>query len=149
MTKPLHVLLDTDVYSALHINPDRARKRGMPVDQWMTALSGLGVVLSFQSRAEVLAGMAMARWGERRVAEARERLDSFPTIGIDYEVIESYASLSAACRRDGHALHDKAHTADRWIAACAIAKRLPLLSGDGIYRGAQGLDLLDVPAEMA
>jgi len=40
------------------------------------------------------------------------------------------------------ALHAKIHTADRWVAACAVAKGLPLLSGDGIYQGAPGVSLL-------
>jgi predicted nucleic acid-binding protein len=52
------------------------------------------------------------------------------------------ATLTAACRRAGHALHDKVHTADRWVAAAAIAKRFPLLSGDAIYAAAPGLTLL-------
>lgn len=42
----------------------------------------------------------------------------------------------------GHALHAKDHTGDRWIAATAIRWGLPLLSGDGIYRRAPGLNLL-------
>ena len=60
----------------------------------------------------------------------------------DREVIDSYAELSSLCRRVGHPLHDKVHTADRWVAASAVAKGLPLLGGDGIYRGAPGLSLL-------
>ncbi|MEK8069657.1 PIN domain-containing protein [Rhodococcoides navarretei] len=56
--------------------------------------------------------------------------------------MDAYASLTAACRRVGHALHDKIHTGDRWIAACAISKEVPLLSLDGIYAGAPDLALL-------
>jgi len=32
---------------------------------------------------------------------------------------------------------------DAWVAATAIAYDLPLLAGDGIFRGAPGLRLLD------
>ncbi|MBP8882495.1 MAG: hypothetical protein KBG77_15485 [Dermatophilaceae bacterium] len=34
---------------------------------------------------------------------------------------------------------------DRWIAACAIAKAIPLLSGDRIFKGAPSLSLLALP----
>lgn len=34
------------------------------------------------------------------------------------------------------------HAADRWVAASAMAKGATLLAGDGIYRGAPGLNLL-------
>jgi hypothetical protein len=40
-------------------------------------------------------------------------------------------------------LHAKEHTGDRWIAATAIRWEIPLLAGDGIYRHAPGLRLLD------
>lgn len=66
-------------------------------------------------------------------------LDRTPTIYPDSDVVEAYAGLVAACQRIGHALHDKSHTGDRWIAACAIAKRLDLVSGDSIYDGAPEL----------
>jgi predicted nucleic acid-binding protein len=66
-------------------------------------------------------------------------LNRTPTIHSDDEVADAYAALTAACRTIGHALHDKIHTGDRWIAACAIAKQLDLLAGDQIYRGAPNL----------
>lgn len=82
------------------------------------------------------------RWGERRTTQLRAILDRTPTISIDSDVIEAYAALVAQCRSAGHALHDKRHSADRWVAACAIAKGVELLAGDGIYAGAPGLSLL-------
>jgi len=48
-----------------------------------------------------------------------------------------------SCRRAGHGLQNPAHAADRWVAACAVAKELPLFGRDGIYRDAPGLRLLD------
>lgn len=58
-------------------------------------------------------------------------------------MIDAYAALFAECRRLGHALNGKAHIGDRWIAACAIAKCLPLLAGYGIYLSAPNLDLVN------
>lgn len=51
--------------------------------------------------------------------------------------MEAFAKLTAECKRMGHALHDKVHTGDRWIAACAIAKDIELLAGDGIFQNAR------------
>lgn len=135
-------LVDTDVYSALFVSASGARKRGLQVDGWRSNLAGHRIVISFQTRAEILVGARLARWGERRVAALLEELNSTPTIGLDEIVLESYVSLTTECRGSGHALHAKHHTGDRWIASCAIAKSVPLLSGDGIYQGAPGLALL-------
>ena len=139
---PTNVVLDTDVYSALYTDPERAERRGLPVSTWLEVLAGERVLISFQTRAEVLAGLRAGNWGDGRRQTALAKLDAVPTIPADREVIDSYAELTSSCRRAGHALHEKIHTGDRWVAACAVAKRLPLLSGDGIYRGAPGLSLL-------
>lgn len=100
------------------------------------------MLISFQTRAEVLAGLRAGNWGDSRRQTALAKLEAVPTIPADREVINSYAELTSRCLRAGIALHAKSHTADRWVAACAVAKGLPLLSGDGIYRGAPGLSLL-------
>ena len=57
------------------------------------------------------------------------------------ELVAVYAQLRADCEAAGHALGQKAHTADRWIAATAIRLGIPLVSKDGIFRGAPGLRL--------
>lgn len=62
---------------------------------------------------------------------------------MDMEVLDAFVNLTVGCRAVGHALHAKDHTGDRWIAACAIAKDLPLLSGDAIYEDAPLLEQLD------
>ena len=135
-------LVDTDVYSALFVSVSGARRRGLMVDSWKSRLAGHRIVISFQTRAEILVGARVGGWGESRVTPLLEELDSTPTIGLDETVLQSYVSLTAECRAKGHALHAKQHTGDRWIASCAIAKSLPLLSGDGIYQGAPRLELL-------
>jgi predicted nucleic acid-binding protein len=45
------------------------------------------------------------------------------------------------CQRIGHALSQRAHDADRWIAATAVRLGIPLVSNDGIFRGVPGLQL--------
>lgn len=142
MTSSEVVLIDTDIYSALYTDPERAARRGHHVAEWRTALQGKRVVISFQTRAEVLTGVRASNWGLRRVSEAVAKLDTAQTIPADSDVVDAFATLGAECKRVGHALHDKIHTGDRWVAASAIAKGLPLLARDSIYAGAPGLQLL-------
>ncbi len=142
------VLLDTDVFGALFVTPrDIALKQGHPVESWADALIGYRVLISFQTRAEILFGVYYAGWGERRVNAARERLDATPTIDEDIDVVEAFARLSSECKRLGHALAEKMHTGDRWVAACAIAKELPLLARDGIYVNAPSLTLFGTSSD--
>lgn len=133
-------LLDTDVFSALYVTPrELALRQGHPVDDWTSDITGYRVLISFQTRAEVLFGAFYAGWGERRLGPVRERLDATPTVDEDRDVVEAFAQLTFKCRKSGHALAAKEHTGDRWIAACAIAKDLPLLAKDGIYVNAPGV----------
>jgi hypothetical protein len=52
------------------------------------------------------------------------------------------AQLRADCARAGHALGDKFHDGDRWIASAAIRLGLPLVSHDALLKGAPGLQLI-------
>lgn len=132
-------VVDTDVFSHLYVH---GNSRDPRVARWRELLTGRRVLISFQTRSEVLAGALANAWGERRLGDLRALLDQTPTIRADNEVIEAHALLYAECRRTGHALHNGKHTGDRWIAACAVAKEVELLAGDGIYEGAPGLRLL-------
>ena len=138
MRESVASIVDTDVFSVLYLKPGARDPR---TTDWLEQLAGRRVVIAFQTRAEVLAGARIRGWGERRTEETLRALDRTPTIYPDGDVVEAYASLVAACQRIGHALHDKRHTGDRWIAACAIAKRLDLVAGDSIYEGAPDLKL--------
>lgn len=102
---------------------------------------GKHVVISFQTRAEVLTGLRSSNWGEHRIADALAKLHTAPTIPADPEVVDAFATLGAACKRAGHALREKIHVGDRWVAASAIAKGVPLFARDRIYVGAPGLVL--------
>lgn len=140
MTRVPATILDTDVFSLLFVTRNAQDTR---VGAWREALRGQRVLIAFQTRAEILEGAVERGWGRTRVQATRRALDETPTIRPDDAVIDAYADLSAACRRAGHALRDGRHTADRWIAACAIANDLPLLSGDAIYQKAPKLTLLN------
>lgn len=135
------VLLDTDAYSRLYVSMKKAR--GPELDGLAGRLVGTRVVIAFQTRAEVLSGALQGSWGDRRMASLRAQLDATATIGVDEDVIDAFARLTAECRRQGRPLQGKEHTGDRWIAACAVAKGVPLLSFDRIFRGAPTVELFD------
>lgn len=136
------VLLDTDAFSALYVSAEKtARKQGFPIDSWRIALSGWRIVISFQTRAEVLAGARIAKWDRQKLAGVRNELDRTPTVHLDQEVFDAFVDLTVTSRSAGAAIGQKIHTADRWIAASAIAKKLPLLARDGIYASAPGLTM--------
>lgn len=132
-------VVDTDVFSHLYVLRGSADSR---LPAWRELLTGRRVLISFQTRAELLAGALAANWGQRRRSELRELLDRTPTIWVDTAVVDAHARLVADCQSVGHGLHGKRHNGDRWVAACAIAKGVDLLAGDQIYADAPGLSLL-------
>lgn len=149
----VRVVVDTDVLStALIPNSRTAQRLSQPVNAltdrdreiigWQAALTGTQVVLAAQTRAEVLFGIRAAGWGLAQANRFAGRLDRFTTYYPDLAVVDAWAALRAACKAAGHALADKHHMGDAWVAATAIALSVPLLAGDNIYTGAPGLVLL-------
>lgn len=49
------------------------------------------------------------------------------------------ADLRASCEAKGHALGQKVHEADRWIAATAVRPGVELVSDDGVFQNVEGL----------
>ena len=62
-------------------------------------------------------------------------------------MITACAELRRRCDEIGHALGNKLHDGDRWVAAAAIRLRIPLVSHDGLFRNAPGLQLITAAAE--
>ena len=140
MSSSSTVLVDTDVFSFVYV---RRPVRDPRVQGWIDFLRDRRVAISFQTRAEMLVGATTAGWGIQRTSELVRLLDTTPTIRASNGVVDAFARLTAECRRAGHALQDRLHVGDRWVAACAIAHQLELLAGDGIYRGAPDLTICD------
>jgi predicted nucleic acid-binding protein len=63
------------------------------------------------------------------------------------ELVETYAKLRAECEAAGHALAQRPHDADRWIAATAVRLGVPLVSHDSVFRNVPGLILETVVGE--
>lgn len=62
----------------------------------------------------------------------------------DDKTISVCAEFRLECQRAGHALRDKVHDGDRWIAATAIRLDLPLVTHDRVFTAAPGLTILTV-----
>ncbi|MDK3255196.1 PIN domain-containing protein [Blastococcus capsensis] len=132
--------MDTDVWSPLFMP---GRKAHPSVARWRTLLTGRTIVISEQTRAEVIGGLLDAGMGPARARAAIDQLNRTATVPVDDALADTCAQVYANCKRIGHPLHAKDHTGDRWIAATAIHTGLPLLSNDGIFRDVPGLVLLE------
>lgn len=133
------VVLDTDVYSQLYI-----RQGATAVDKqvFKDALVGRSIAIAVQTRAELLIWPEVRGWSVGRAGRLRDQLDNTPTVPVNDLVLEAFVRITVDCRRTGHALGQKEHVADRWVASTAIAISRPLLAVDGIYLDAPGLKLL-------
>jgi len=133
------VLLDTDVWSWLY---GRKKRTHPEATRWRAALTGRSIVISTQTRAEVLTWLAQGELGPERAGAIEGQLNRTRTVPVTEDVVRAYARLTAECRRRALGLHDKKHTGDRWVAATAIAIDAPLLTLDGIFHNAPGLQVL-------
>jgi hypothetical protein len=73
--------------------------------------------------------------------ELEERIDRAETVWAGPELLDEYVDLRIRCERIGHALAQREHDADRWIAATASWLDVPLVAHDGIFRNVPGLML--------
>ncbi len=100
------------------------------------------IVLAFQTVMELRYGALHAGWGEFRRRRLEQRIAELTLAQPDDEMITICAELRQACRASGHALAEKIHDGDRWIAAAAIQLAVPLVSHDGVFANTPGLQLL-------
>jgi predicted nucleic acid-binding protein len=130
------VVVDTNVFTAW------LRGSGSPLAlQYVNHLVGQQVAVSPQTVAEARYGALNAGWGPRRLREVEQMTNRVRVLDVDGETIEAVAQLRNQCRLIGHALHQRLHNADLWIAAAAIRWALPLVAHDGVFIGCPGLDL--------
>lgn len=129
------VVVDTDVYSARLIPNSLLARRYEPL------LVGRQEFISFQTAGEVRYGALRGGWGARRLDRMEAALAEIEIVHSGEELIQVYAELRATCARIGHALHQREHNGDRWIAATAIRLGIPVASNDGIFEGVPGLTL--------
>jgi predicted nucleic acid-binding protein len=93
---------------------------------------------------ELRFGALRAGWGELRRRRLERRIAEIAVVQPDSEMITVCAELRLQCQQAGHALGDKLHDGDRWIAATAIRLGVPLASHDELFKNAPGLRLITV-----
>ena len=134
------IVIDTDVFSADLVPGSRLTER------YASLITGRPAFISFQTAAELRYGAIRRGWGHARMLRLETKLQRVEVVHSGPELVAVYAQLRADCEAAGHALAQKPHTADRWIAATAIRLAIPLVSNDGIFRDAPGLQLETLPA---
>jgi len=75
------------------------------------------------------------------MSRLEEHLGKAEIVWVGPELLAQYVELRVACERRGHALAQREHDADRWIAATAIRLGVPLVAHDDIFADTPGLIL--------
>ena len=133
------IVIDTDVYGA-ELTGSALAVRYQPVG------AGRPAFISFQTEAELRFGALLRGWGPARMLKLESRIAAAETVHSGPDLIDAYAKLRVDCWRIGHALAQRNHDADRWIAAPAIRLDIPLVANDRIYDNVPGLRV-ERPAE--
>lgn len=129
------VVIDTDVFGADLIPESRLAQIYEPI------IVGRPALISFQTAAELRYGALLRGWGPARMLKLESKIAVAETVHTGPELVLTYAQLRVDCQGIGHALSQREHDADRWIAATAVRLEIPLVSNDGIFRGVPGLQL--------
>jgi len=128
------IVIDTDVYGA--------ELTGSPLAiRYQPVILGRPAFISFQTEAELRFGALLRGWSAARMLQLEARIAAAETVHSGPDLIDTYAQLRATCQRIGHALGQKHHDADRWVAATAIRLGIPLVANDGIYDNVPGLQV--------
>lgn len=120
------------------IEPDRSPL----ADPYRALIGGRPTLVAFQTVMELRFGALNAQWGELRRRRMERNLSNLASVETDDELATACAELRHQCVRAGHALGNKIHDGDRWIAAAAIRLSVPLVSHDALFKNAPGLTLL-------
>jgi tRNA(fMet)-specific endonuclease VapC len=129
------IVIDTDVFGADLVPESRLAALYEPV------IVGRPAFISFQTAAELRFGALLRGWGAARMLKLQAKLEVAEIVHSGPALVLVYAQLRVDCRRIGHALTQREHDADRWIAATAVRLGIPLVSNDSIFRDVPGLEL--------
>lgn len=133
------IVIDTDVFGA--------ELTGSPLAvRYQPIIVGRPAFISFQTEAELRFGAKLRGWGAARLLKLEARIAAAETVHSGPDLVDTYARLRTDCWRIGHALGQREHDADRWVAATAIRLGIPLVANDGIYDNVPGLQV-ERPAE--
>lgn len=127
------IVIDTDVFGADIVPGSTLSALYEPI------IVGRAAFICFQTAAELRYGALRRDWGEVRMRKLEARIDEAEIVHSGTDLVLTYARLRVDCERIGHALHQRDHNADRWVAATALRLGIPLVSNDGIFKNVPGL----------
>ena len=133
------VVIDTDVFSADLVPGSRLAELYAPI------VAGRPALISFQTVMELRYGALRRGWGTARMLKLDAKILRAEVVHTGPDLVLVCAQLRADCEAAGHALAQREHNADRWIAATAIRLEVPLVSNDTIFRGVPRLRLESIP----
>jgi predicted nucleic acid-binding protein len=139
---PAGVVVDTMVISWLFDEQPNPL-----ADRYRELIGDTPVVLAFQTVMELRFGALRAGWSELRRRGLDRRIARLSILQPDDDMITRCAQLRADCQRIGHALADKVHDGDRWIASAALRLNCPLVSHDKLFKNTPGLTLITANEE--
>jgi predicted nucleic acid-binding protein len=129
------IVIDTDVFSADLVLTSRLAERYAPI------ITGRPAFISFQTATELCYGAIRRGWREARMLKLNSKIRRVEIVHTGPELVAICAQLRADCAAIGHALAQREHNADRWIAATALRLGIPLVSNDTIVKAVPGLTL--------
>ncbi len=134
--RALTVVVDTNVFSA-----DLLRAT-QPLVELYRLPSPAGASSSRSRRSPRSAsGSAGGTGAPGRLQRAETHIGRAEVVWPGPALLAAQIDLRLACERAGHALAQRQHDVDRWIAATAVHLGVPLVSHDGVFRGTPGLTL--------
>lgn len=131
------VVVDTNVFGA-----ELTRRGAALADAYRGHVEGRSLFISFVTVAEISYGARLARWGELRLRSLEARLGAAEIVWAGSGLVDAYVSIRQECAVSGHALGQKHHEADRWVAATARWLDVPLVAHDAVFRDAPGITVI-------
>ena len=131
-TPPAPLLLDTSVVSLFF------KKNDTRAPLYLPDLQGKLLAISFVTVAELKRWVISRRWGQTRIDEIDRRLRLMVTLPYTDAVALQWARIQADTPRSEN---------DAWIAACALAYGLTLVTDDKGFEGIRGLTIISHHSE--
>jgi len=133
----VRIVVDTGVFSA---SLSRRRRRGL--DAHVEAMAGNQVFLAAVTVSELRYGALVAGWEATRRERLEAAIAATTVVPVSNNLLTRAAELRFACRLAGHALSDRAHANDLWIAASAMHIAASLVTADSVFDDTPGLAVL-------